>query len=361
MRLRRKLLIALILLSFPVAVAFAGYWSFHYYVLEPRDPHAPQPVVFDAELSKSIQEIARNLEQQGLIRSHLVFRTLARVQGVDTQIKAGEYELSATMTPQQILDKMIRGEMLQRRATIKEGMTLVDISKALQDAGITDATSFLAAAYNSDLLTEEGIAARSFEGYLFPETYNFRRNTPARKVIKTMHQQLNDRWSENWMQRLTILQMSKHEILTLASIIEKESGNFDEQPVIASVFHNRLQQKMRLQADPTVIYGIEGFDGNITKRDLLTETEYNTYVINGLPPGPIANPGLNAIRSALYPSNTRFLYFVGDGAGRHVFSENLSQHNEAVNRYQRGGARRAALNEQPAESNTADTQNATPP
>jgi UPF0755 protein len=151
-----------------------------------------------------------------------------------------------------------------------------------------------------------------------------------------MHEQLSKRWPEEWTQRALLLELSKHQVLTLASIIEKESGNFDEQPVISSVFHNRMRLNMRFQSDPTVIYGIKDFNGNITKRDLQTLTPYNTYMIDGFPPGPIANPGINAIRSALYPTDTKFLYFVGNGEGRHIFSEDLAQHNNAVNRYQRG-------------------------
>jgi UPF0755 protein len=130
--------------------------------------------------------------------------------------------------------------------------------------------------------------------------------------------------------------MTKHQILTLASIIEKESGNAEEQPIVASVFHNRLKKGMRLQSDPTVIYGIPNFNGNITKADLQTPTPYNTYVIAGLPPGPIANPGLTAIKAALYPAETNYFYFVGNGKGKHIFSENLDRHNQAVNVFQRG-------------------------
>jgi UPF0755 protein len=165
-----------------------------------------------------------------------------------------------------------------------------------------------------------------------------------------MHEQLQRRWPVEWDARAAALGMSKHQIVTLASIIEKESGNFDEQPVIASVFHNRLRLNMRLQADPTVIYGIKDFNGNITKRDLQTETPYNTYVISGLPPGPIANPGISAIKSALYPAETKYLYFVGNGDGRHVFSESLDQHNDAVNRFQRGGRGRRNQAEVASES-----------
>jgi UPF0755 protein len=326
-------------LAVPLAIVVATYSSLSHFVFDARDPSAMQVVIFDAELSTSFQEIATNLEQQGLIRNAFAFRSLARLQKKDTQIKAGEYELSASMKPQEILDKMVRGEMLQRRATIKEGMTIREISQVLQEAGITDAQSFYLAANDPDFAVEMGLKAESFEGYLFPDTYNFRRKTPARKIIATMHEQLHKRLAPEWFQRAAILELSIHEVLTLASIIEKESGNFDEQPVVSSVFHNRLRKGMRLQADPTVIYGIKNFDGNITKRDLLTPTPYNTYIISGLPPGPIANPGINAIKAALYPADTNFLYFVGDGQGKHIFSETLYQHNDAVNQYQRGGGR----------------------
>jgi UPF0755 protein len=150
-----------------------------------------------------------------------------------------------------------------------------------------------------------------------------------------MAEQLNKVWDPAWNQKLQELQLSKHQLLTLASIIEKESGKVDEQPLIASVFYNRLRSGMRLQSDPTVIYGIPNFNGNITRADLDTPTPYNTYTIDGLPPGPICNPGLTAIQAALNPASTNYLYFVGNGQGRHVFSENLDDHNRAVNEFQR--------------------------
>lgn len=341
MRLASRLLALVICIAVPVALACAAYLVFVHYVLAPRDPSMVQTVVFDTAVSGNFKQMANQLERQGLIRSGFAFRMLARIQEKDTQIKAGEYALTGAMTPQQILDLMVRGETIPRRATIREGMTLVEVATVLEEAGIVDRASFERALSDGALRSEEGIEAASFEGYLFPETYNFRRNTQARQVIKAMHEQLTKRWSDEWSARAAELGMSKHQVLTLASIVEKESGNFDEQPIIASVFHNRLKMNMRLQADPTVIYGIKNFNGNITKRDLQTETPYNTYVISGLPPGPIANPGLAAIKAVLYPAQTKYLYFVGNGEGRHVFSESLDQHNDAVNRFQRGGARRA--------------------
>jgi len=323
-------------------VCAAAYRACTHYLLTPRDPSKVETVVFDTETVRGFRQMARALEEQGLIRNGFAFRMLARFEKKDTQIKAGEYALAPSMTPQQILDMMVRGDTIPHRATIREGMTINDIGAIFEQAGIVDRASFEQALADPALRQELGIKANSFEGYLFPETYNFRRNTQAHQVIRAMYDQLHKHWTPEWHAQAAVLGMSKHQILTLASIVEKESGNFDEQPIIASVFHNRLKLNMRLQADPTVIYGIKNFNGNITKRDLQTETPYNTYVIPGLPPGPIANPGLSAIKSTLFPADTRYLYFVGNGEGRHVFSENLDQHNNAVNRYQRGAASRGA-------------------
>lgn len=326
---------------FGLLVCAAAYSACTYYLLTPRDPANTSTVVFDTETVRGFKQIAQKLQDQGLIRSGFGFRMLARFERKDTQIKAGEYALTPALTPQQILDMMVRGDTIPRRATIREGMTISEIVATFEQAGIVDRISFEQALGDVALRQELGIAASSFEGYLFPETYNFRRNTPAHYVIRAMYDQLHKRWTPEWDNQAALLGMSTHQILTLASIVEKESGNFDEQPIIASVFHNRLKRNMRLQADPTVIYGIRDFNGNITKRDLQTETPYNTYVIPGLPPGPISNPGSSAIKATLFPADTQYLYFVGNGAGRHVFSENLDQHNDAVNRYQRGLAARS--------------------
>lgn len=347
MRLR-KLILLLLYIAIPLGVAAGTYTALQFYVLDPLDRNATQPIIFDTENAKSFLGIAQNLEQQGLVQSAFAFRAMARLQKKDVLIKAGEYELSPAMTPQEILDKMVRGDMIQRRATVKEGMTIREISVVLEEAGIAKAQELQALAYDQYVTSEEGITASSLEGYLFPETYNFRRNTPARKIISVMREEFKKRWQPEWDERARSLNLSPHEIVTLASIIEKESGNFDEQPIISSVFHNRLKKGMRLQADPTVIYGIKNFNGNLTKLDLITETPYNTYTIDGLPPGPIANPGSAAIKAALYPADTQFYYFVGNRAGRHIFSQDLEQHNQAVNRYQRGRGQPSDASEETA-------------
>jgi UPF0755 protein len=222
---------------------------------------------------------------------------------------------------------------------VKEGASIWEIGQLLQQVGILPRAEFEAILTDPAALKDAGIEGASFEGYLFPETYQFPRNTRPQKIVSTMVEQLDKIWKPEWNARLTELGMTKHQILTLASIIEKETGSADEQPLISSVFHNRLKKKMKLQADPTVIYGIPNFNGNLTKEDLGTPTPYNTYVIEGLPPGPIANPGKKAIEAALYPANTEYLYFVADGQGKHIFSENLENHNQAVNDYQKKPAK----------------------
>lgn len=348
----RKLLLALLYIGIPIVFIAGTYSALHHFALDPADPTNPTTSLIDVT-DGSFRSTAKTLEEAKLIRSAFTFRLMARFQGKDTLVKSGEYELSPSMAPQAILDKMVRGDMFRRRITIKEGMTLTDITAALKDAGIIASEQFQAILSDPAFIKEQGLDASSFEGYLFPETYDFPRNTPAKKIISAMREQFEKRWSPEWTQRAQILELTKHQVLTLASIIEKESGNFDEQPIIASVFHNRLRKKMRLQADPTVIYGIKNFNGNITKQDLTTSTPYNTYVIDGLPPGPIANPGINAIKATLYPADTNYLYFVGNGQGAHIFSETLEAHNVAVNQYQRragGGAETTAQDVTPPES-----------
>lgn len=332
----RKIAVVTIYIALPILAAFASYKGAEHYFFAPLDRTNGSTSIFEVAPNENFRDVAADLEIKNFIRNRLAIRLLAKYQKKDTLVMAGEYEFSPSMTPQEILDAMVEGKMILRTITIKEGATIKDIGPILEDAGVTTVSSFVSA-LNDPLLHEElKIPTPSFEGYLFPETYRIQRNTSPHKVIRTLKNQLDSRWPESWNLRLLELQMTKHQILTLASIIEKESGNAEEQPVVASVFHNRLKKGMKLQSDPTVIYGIPNFNGNITKIDLQTPTAYNTYVISGLPPGPIANPGLHAIKSALYPAETNYLFFVGNGKGKHIFSETLEQHNQAVNVFQRG-------------------------
>jgi UPF0755 protein len=332
----RKLAIIAIYLAIPIAAAIASYKAAELYFLAPLDPTNSTTSIFEVPADRNFREVEADLEVKNYIKHRYAIRLLAKLQKKDTLVMAGEYEFSPSMTPQQILDAMVEGRMILRKVTLKEGVTLAEIGPLLEEAGITQKGLFEEALIDPRFREELKVPAASFEGYLFPETYRIQRNTSPRKVIQKLRNQLEVTWNPEWNLRLIELQMTKHQILTLASIIEKESGNAEEQPVVASVFHNRLKKGMRLQSDPTVIYGIPNFNGNITKLDLQTPTPYNTYIITGLPPGPIASPGLSAIKAALYPAETNYFYFVGTGKGKHIFSETLDDHNQAVNVFQRG-------------------------
>lgn len=332
----RKPAIISIYIILPMVAAIISFKVAEHFFFAPLDQTNPTTSIFTVVPSKPFRDVASDLEINNFIRSRLAIRLLAKYQKKDTLVMAGEYEFSPAMSPQEILDAMVEGKMILRTVTIKEGATLKDIGKALEDAGVTTRPLFEAALNNAPLRESLKIPASSFEGYLFPETYRIQRDTPPEKIIKTLKEQLDSRWPDSWNLRLVQLEMTKHQILTLASIIEKESGNAEEQPIVSSVFHNRLKKGMKLQSDPTVIYGIPNFNGNITRSDLTTPTEYNTYVIRGLPPGPIASPGVSAIKAALFPAETNYFYFVGNGKGEHIFSVTLDQHNQAVNIFQRG-------------------------
>jgi UPF0755 protein len=331
----RKLLLLSLYLIVPALVTVVVYRQLHLIFLDPADPSATTVELFDLPEHARLRDVATALEQRGLLRTKWSIRIIAKLRGEEGAIKAGEYELSAAMPPTAILEKFVAGKTLLRRITLREGEGMAVLGPALLQEGIiTSVAEFEAALRDPELLREFGITGANFEGYLFPETYQFSRNTPPKKIIRAMYEQFQSRWPAEWEKRLEQLALTKHQVVTLASIIEKESGNTSEQPLIASVFHNRLERKMRLQADPTVIYGIPNFSGNITKDHLTTPTPYNTYVIPGLPPGPIGNPGSSALKAALYPAVTDFLYFVANGAGSHVFSETLDAHNSSVQTYQ---------------------------
>lgn len=278
--------------------------------------------------------LAAKLEQKGIIANTSDFKLLALVRGDDKRLKAGEFPLSAAMTPNQVLDALVDGKVYLYRLTIPEGYTLKQIASEVSGIDIGQADEFVAVATDPDYVATLDIEAQTLEGYLFPDTYYFPKGVAAKTIISKMVGRFKEQFSEQWKQRADELQRTVHEIVTLASIIEKETGAPSERPIIASVFHNRLKKRMRLESDPTVIYGIPNFDGNIKRKHLRTPTPYNTYTIRGLPPGPIANPGSAAIEAALYPAQTNYLFFVSKKDNTHHFSETIEEHQKAVRKYQ---------------------------
>jgi UPF0755 protein len=274
------------------------------------------------------------LTAHGVILYPYKFKIFARFKGLDKRIQAGEYLLSPSMSPTEVLDTLVNGKVLLYRLTIPEGANIKQIASLIDTAGLGDPEAFLNIAFDPEAVQREGLEGKSFEGFLFPDTYYFPRDTTPQKIITTMLERFRNVFSTEMQARAQELQMTVHQVVTLASIIEKETGAPHERELISSVFHNRLKKRMRLESDPTVIYGIKEFDGNLTRKHLATPTPYNTYRKMGLPVGPIASPGLAALQAALYPADTNYLYFVAKKDTTHQFSTNFEDHNRAVRKYQ---------------------------
>ena len=303
-----------------------------------QTPFGTEPLeqVVVVKSGQGFQSFSKMLHERGIIEHPAKFRLFARYKGYDKKIKAGEYELSSAMTPNKILEIMVQGKIRLHRLTIPEGYNLKQVAQAVSRAGFGTEIDFLKAANDPDLIRAQGIDAETFEGYLFPDTYYFPKGTLPEKIISSMVKRFWSVFLPEWKEQAKSMGLTLHQVVTLASIIEKETGVAAERPLISSVFHNRLNRRMRLESDPTVIYGIKDFNGNITRKDLVTPTPYNTYTISGLPPGPISNTGVEAIEATLYPADTEFLFFVSKRDRTHQFSTNIKDHNRAVRKYQLG-------------------------
>ena len=282
----------------------------------------------------TLREVAQELQDRKIISNKTLFMFWARVKGYGRRLRAGEYQLSANMPPLRILEKLARGEIITHAVTIPEGFTKVQIGDLLEQKGIIKKQEFLGLTDNREIVESYGLSGPTLEGYLYPDTYQFGRGISAKMTVNTMVKRFEEIVAP-LKGRIEEVGMSLEEVTTLASIVEKETGQGKERPLIAAVFLNRLKKRMRLASDPTVIYGITDFNGNLTRKDLEEKTPYNTYVNYGLPPGPIANPGLESIKAVLYPANSDYLYFVSRNDGSHQFSKTLAEHNRAVQTYQK--------------------------
>ena len=318
-------------LFFLVVVFFS--LGFGLFLMSPTDKGGADQIFFVKEGS-SLKEVAGDLEKAGLISNKTLFVMWTRVKGYGKDLRAGEYALSPAMAPVQLIEILRKGLVILHPVTIPEGFTRGQIADALAAKGLADKKRFLELTQDKALLRQYGISGPSFEGYLFPDTYHFSRGMPTSAVLDTMVKRFKQLVSP-LMDKTQGTGMKLEEVVILASIVEKETGKPEERPLIASVFLNRLRLGMRLESDPTVIYGIENFDGDLKKKDLTEKTPYNTYVIHGLTPGPIANPGLESIKAVMEPARTDYLYFVSKNDGSHYFSKSLSEHNRAVEIYQK--------------------------
>lgn len=339
----KKTLISLVVILSLAAAALAYVWQdYQRFLAVPisladADPAATDHLVLEVPRGEGLRALASRLKSEGVLTNAHYFIALAYNRDQATQIKAGEYALTPDMTPPELLDLLVSGRSIQYPVTLIEGRTFREALAAIaatpgfahQLEGLTDA----------EILAELDLDIEHLEGWFFPDTYFFRRGATDRDVLRRSHERMRGVLAEEWEARAPDLPLrSPYEALILASLIEKETGLASERPEIAGVFVRRLRLGMRLQTDPTVIYGLgDAFEGSLTRTHLQTDTPYNTYTRGGLPPTPIALPGRAAIRAALNPLDGDSLYFVSRRDGSHHFSASLAEHNCAVQRYLRGG------------------------
>jgi UPF0755 protein len=326
------------LVTLPLACSAAAAGWLAYYAYRPLQP-AQTPLQFSLKAGSSLKSAAQQMANAGVLDDPAQFVMLARLMGEAGNIKAGNYEVEKPITPLRLLRKITEGDYTEDVITVVEGWTFQQMRKALDEhAAIRHDTGGLS---NAEILLRLDIPDTSPEGWFFPDTYHFSRGSSDLAILRRAHRLMRATLADQWERRTPGLPLTTpYEALILASIIEKETGQAPERRLIAAVFVNRLRMGMRLQTDPSVIYGLgQNFDGNLRKRDLLSDTPYNTYIRAGLPPTPIALPGLASLNAALNPAQSDALYFVSRGDGTSHFSRTLGEHDRAVTKYQKPGRR----------------------
>jgi UPF0755 protein len=314
------------------AGAVAWWWVTQWPLSLPQEPYA-----LTVRSGASLRAVAHELTAAGVLPADWTLIALGRLERVDRMIKAGNYEIPGGTTLAGLLAMLSQGDVTQASITIVEGWTFRDLKQALRADG--DVVKTAVDLTDAALMRAIGVPGQQPEGWFFPDTYFFASGATDLSILTRAYRTMQQRLDAAWAARAPGLPFgAPYDALILASIVEKETGRIADRPLIASVLVNRLQQRMRLQADPTVIYGIgERFDGNLTKRDLDADSEYNTYTRDGLPPTPIALPSQASLDAVLHPPATPYLYFVSRGDGSSEFSANLADHNRAVAKYQKNG------------------------
>ena len=330
----KRYIFLFVLVAFVSLIAYA--WGLMNFITSPASEDK-QTVVFEVPSGVTFDQIAKDLYKDKLITDVFKFKIVSRIAKVSNKIKAGEYELHTRMSPLKILQILSAGKSLEYPITFQEGINMYEMADIFQKKGLGERNEFLSLCKDKQFIVELlGRDIGSLEGYLFPETYFLTKNTKARSFIKTMVKRFKSVYEI--VNQSARIKMPIHRHVTLASLIEKETGAPEERPIISSVFHNRLRMKMKLQSDPTILYGILDQAGvmpkNIRREDIKTYTKYNTYTVAALPYGPIANPGQKALESAVNPDSTDYLYFVSRNNGTHAFSRTLKEHNNAVRKWQ---------------------------
>lgn len=299
---------------------------------------APGEVIFEVKPGQSARAIAQDLRDRGLIRKTWVFLLGYKLVFGSQPLKAGEYAVHLPVSSKELLSTIIGGRILLHALTIPEGLTRRETAVHLRDEMSLDAEDFLQESSNARLISTLDESAFDLEGYLFPETYHFPKGTTAEHIVQSMVAQFKGVFTDVWRARAEEIGMTIREVVILASLIERETSLPSERPLVSAVFHNRLKRGMKLDCDPTIIYVLKNegtFQDRLRAKDLRLDSPYNTYLNPGLPPGPIANPGREALHAALYPADVDYLYFVSKNDGSHHFSSSFKEHQNAVNKYQR--------------------------
>ncbi len=324
-----------VLLGALAASLFLGY-RFNQFQTQPIAlPQSSVPYTIPS--GSTLRQVAQDLADKGYIKDPLMFIALARLNDEGVHIKAGEYRLTQAQSPQDLIELFRKGNSIQYSFTIIEGWTFNQLLDAMRRNDVL--THTIDKLTSSQIMAKISRADEHPEGRFLPDTYSFPRGTSDISFLRRAYQAMQHQLQKEWDNRAKGLPLkTPYEALILASIIEKETGAAFERPLIAAAFIQRLKKNMRLQTDPTIIYGLgAGFDGNIRYKDLRKDTPYNTYLHKGLPPTPIALPGIDAIHAALHPADSQAIYFVSKGDGTHQFSTTLKEHNAAVSKYQLKG------------------------
>lgn len=302
--------------------------------LSPVDRNA-QPTHLKIASGMSSIGIANQLAKSNIIQNPWAFLFAAHLSGANHRLQMGSYRLSGAMSVPQIIDHLKTGKVITHQFVVPEGLTVRQIGKLWEKANFGTAAAFDETARDPKWRRNYEIEAKTLEGYLFPNTYQFPDGATPDVIVKIMLDESKRRWTDAFCNAARSLNLSRHEVMTLASIIETEARVSDERPLISAVFHNRLRRGWKLQADPTALYGVGNPDRPPRAADLRTDTPYNTYIYKGLPPGPICNPGMASILAALHPASVDYMYFVAIGEGKHHFSKTLREHQNMINRIKR--------------------------
>ena len=331
-----KKLILIVTAVIAIAAVVAGTWVY-FLVARPYRGYTDAETFVEIPQGSGPAAMARRLADAGVVRNTTAFRIAVWVRGAGRRLQAGEYRFDQPLTPAQVVDRIVRGDVYLRPITFREGLTIRQMAQVFAERGFGSPDSFVKAASDGSRVAAYDPQAPDLEGYLFPDTYTLPRSTTAEQLVARMVIEFEKTLTADVRAKAASRGLSIRELVTLASLVEKETAKPEERPLVAAVYSNRLEIGMGLQCDPTVIYALERagrYTGNITREDLRFDSPYNTYRYAGLPPGPIAAPGAASLQAAASPADVPYLYFVSRNDGSHAFAATLDEHNKNVQQYQ---------------------------